>query len=373
MKHLSIFIFLIFLVSCDKDDISQKEEPETNIEYQHETLHTGFQNPWALDFLPNNEILITERPGKLSIFSNGQILSVSGLPSTIKSTGQGGLMDILVHESNGNNHTLFFSATNEVNGQWSTAIFRGNLDRENLNLNNISKIYQVAQMTTTSYHFGSRIWIENNQYIYLTLGENGMQNEAQDNSNALGTIVRLNLDGSIPADNPFVGNNSALNEIWSYGHRNIQGLAIHPETNAIWTHEHGPLGGDEVNIIQKGGNYGWPIATYGKNYNGTTITDSTHIQGTIQPEIYWTPSIAPCGMTFCTGKAFPQWKNHVFVGALAKQHINRLAVEGGKLVEKERMFQDFGRFRAIKESPEGHLYILSEGNGGKLSRIIPKK
>ena len=370
MKYI-ISIFCIVLLACSNTD--ETEQTKAPVPYKLTDLYTGLQNPWGLDFLSDKSILITERPGRMVHWKNGVIYQVSGLPTTIVAKGQGGLMDVLVYSSNATLAKIYFTASNEISGKSSTAIFKADFNMDTHSLQNVTKLYQATPLIDNGGHFGSRIVIDKNNFIYLGLGERQQMELAQDNTNTSGTVVRLHLDGSIPTSNPFYNNADIKSEIWSYGHRNIQGMFIHPLTGEIWTHEHGPLGGDEINVLKKGGNYGWPLATYGLNYDGTVISEHTHLEGTLQPEHYWTPSIAPCGMEIYSGKAFPQWKGNIFVGALALRHVNRLSVNKGVVTEEERMFQNFGRFRAIKEGPDGFIYLLSEGNGGKLSRIEPKK
>ena len=366
MKYI-ISILTIVLFACSNSDDFEGNKPP--VPYKLVDLYVGLQNPWGLDFLEDKSILITERPGRLVHWQNGAIYQVSGLPTTIIAKGQGGLMDILVYESNSTSAQIYFTASNEVNGKSSTAIFKAQFNMDSHSLSNVEKLYQATPLIDNGGHFGSRIVIDKDGYLFLGLGERQQMELAQDNSNTSGTVVRLHLDGSIPQSNPYVEVDSIMDEIWTYGHRNIQGMFIHPKTSEIWTHEHGPQGGDEINILEKGGNYGWPLATYGIDYDGSIISEHTHVEGTLQPEFYWTPSIAPCGMEIYSGKVFPQWKHQIFVGALAKQHVNRLSVENGTVTEEERMFQSYGRFRAIKEGPDGLIYLLSEGNGGKLSRI----
>lgn len=368
-KGVVIIICLIFcFFSCKTDDETHKGDQG----FEHVELFSGLVNPWGLAELNDGSWLITERVGRLNRWKDGQLLNISGLPSTIKSIGQGGLMDVLIYKESGNAATIFFTATNAVGSLHSTAVFSAILNLEKNHLENVKNLYQATPLYENGGHFGSRIVITKNQFLFLGLGERQQQNWAQDNSNSSGCVVRLNLNGSIPPSNPFTQVDSIADEIWTFGHRNIQGMDIHPETKELWTHEHGPKGGDEINIIKKAKNYGWPLATYGINYDGTVVSDSTHIQGTEQPIYFWTPSIAPCGLEIYSGSVFPQWKHHIFVGALAKQHINRLSLKGGEVMEEERMFPSFGRFRAIKEGKDGFIYLLSEGNGGKFTRIQKK-
>lgn len=367
MQHFHTFlIFICLFTSCNSDDQSNinSETP-----YKHNILFKGLEHPWGLDQLNNDSWVITERSGRLRHWENNTMFHVTGLPKSILAIGQGGLLDIVVFKEEGHISTLFFTASNKIDSVFSTALFKAKFNRKSHHLFDVENIYQATPLNKSGGHFGSRIVIDKYQYIYLGLGERQNKSLAQNNQNSSGCVVRLNSNGSIPPSNPFTHVDSILNEIWSFGHRNIQGMTIHPSTNEIWSHEHGPLGGDEINIIKKGANYGWPLATYGLNYDGSIVSDSTHINGTEQPVYYWTPSIAPCGMAIYSGKIFNQWKNQIFVGALAKQHVNRLSFSNNKIIEEERLFQNFGRFRAIKEGGDGFIYLLSEGNGGVFSVI----
>jgi len=369
MKYIVSILALVLFACSNCDESEQNDQP---VPYKITDLYTGLEHPWGLDFLADESILITERPGRMVHWQNGVMHQVSGLPTSIVAIGQGGMMDILVYESNSVSAKVYFTASNEVNGKSSTAIFEADFMMDSHSLQNVNILYQASPLIDNGGHFGSRIVIDKTNHIFLGLGERQQMELAQDNSNSSGTVVRLNLDGSIPVSNPFTDIDTIKNEIWSYGHRNIQGMFIHPKTKEIWTHEHGPKGGDEINVLKKGGNFGWPLATYGIDYDGSVISEFTHVEGTEQPEHYWVPSIAPCGMEIYSGKVFPQWKHQIFIGALAQQHVNRLSVVNGTVTEEERMFKSYGRFRAIKEGPDGLLYLLSEGNGGKLSRIEVK-
>jgi glucose/arabinose dehydrogenase len=368
MIRITLLFLLITISSCTKSTLAQEQKP---IDYTHKIIYKGLANPWGLAELNTGSWLITERKGNLKLWENNKIYSVIGVPNTVFATGQGGLMDILIHQETNEKAIIYFTATNLVGNLHSTAIFKADYIKAKRELKNVEKIYQASPLDNSIGHFGSRLVIDENNYLFLGLGERQKQDLAQDNKNSSGCVVRLYLNGAVPSDNPFTDVDSIPNEIWSYGHRNIQGMVIHPETKEIWSHEHGPRGGDEINIIQKAQNYGWPLACYGVNYDGTPVSPYTHYPGTKQPEFYWTPSIAPCGMEIYSGKVFTQWKNHIFVGALAKQHVNRLTIKNNKVYEAERLFQDFGRFRAIKEGNDGCIYLLSEGNGGVFSRIEP--
>ena len=346
------------------------EMPFTPVDLKLDTLISGLINPWGMDFLPNGNIIFTQRNGKMSILdANGTLSELSGMPSIV-STGQGGLLDVILHPDYESNGWIYFSASASEGNGFSTALFRGKLN--GLALEQVEKIFQSEPISTSGVHFGNRIVFDDQKHIYLCFGDRGSQALAQNNSNHAGTVVRLNEDGSIPSDNPFVGTNGAKAEIWSYGHRNPQGMVRHRETGEIWLHEHGPQGGDEINIIEKGQNYGWPLATFGINYNGTPVSKDTFVEGTILPVYYWVPSIAPCGMDFYLSDSIPQWKGNLFIGALAGKHLNMLEVNGRTIVNETRLLQDFARFRCVRQGPDGYLYFLTEGPG-LMCRFRPKK
>ena len=271
-------------------------------------------NPWGLAFLPDNSILIAEKSGKLLRYENGSATPITGLP-VIQSAGQAGLMDIQLHPNYATNGWIYFTASVLDGSGMSTALFRAKLN--GTALDNLQKLFQADPKTGSTAHFGSRIVFDK-------------QNHHS------GCVVRLNDDGSVPADNPYIGDAKYKPEIWTYGHRNPQGMAVHPVTGTIWLHEHGPKGGDEINIINKGNNYGWPLATFGVNYDGSSVTPDTFVAGTTLPVYYWVPSIAPCGMTFYNSDVIPQWKGNLFLGALAGKHLNRLEISGEKVVKEER-------------------------------------
>ncbi|MDO8896175.1 MAG: PQQ-dependent sugar dehydrogenase, partial [Bacteroidales bacterium] len=346
-----------------------------NIESTHkiriEVLAEGLENPWSMAFLPDGRILLAERPGKLRIFENGQLSkeSVSGLP-VIWAHGQGGLLDVVLHPDYENNGWIYLAYSTNEGAIGSTAIARAKL--EGNNLVQLEELFRGDPFTELQYHFGCRIVFENENTFYFTIGDRGVMNNAQTLANHNGKVMRLHADGSIPADNPYVGVEGAKAEIWNYGHRNIQGMALHPVTKELWTHEHGPKGGDEINIEQKGANYGWPKATFGINYNGTIITTDTTLPGITDPIHYWVPSIAPCGMDFVTSDIYPNWKNNLLVGALAGRQIQRLVFDGSKVVYTEKLLEEFARFRDIRQGPDGYIYVLTEGPG-LFFKLVPEK
>ena len=373
MKQKYIPVFLIALIlttSITLYDCKEKEEsveePLPPVALKLDTLVSNLQNPWGLEFLPDGSILIAEKEGKLLQFKNGLTTEIKGLPA-ISTAGQGGLMDLALHKDFKVNGKLYFSASIKAATSISTALFVAKIN--GTSLENVQKLFQADPQTTSNVHFGSRIVLKDG-YVYLCLGERNDPPQAQNTTNHSGCVIRLHEDGRIPDDNPFRGKAGFRDEIWTYGHRNPQGMTLHPESGEIWLHEHGPKGGDEINILEKGGNFGWPLATFGVNYNGSTITPDTFVQGTILPVYYWVPSIAPCGMVFYSSNVIPQWKGNLFLGALAGNHLNRLELVGKKVVKEERLLQNKGRFRVVKQGPDGFLYFATE-TPGALYRYRP--
>lgn len=373
MKQNYILVFLVVLIfgtSLTLYNCKEKEEPVEEsfipVTLKLDTLISNLQNPWGLEFLPDGSILIAEKEGKLLLFKNGSTTEITGLP-TISTAGQGGLMDLALHKDFKVNGKLYFSASVKGATSISTALFVAKIN--GTVLENVQKLFQADPQTSSTLHFGSRIVLKDG-YVYLCLGERNDPPQAQNTTNHSGCVIRLHEDGRIPEDNPYRGKAGFRDEIWTYGHRNPQGMALHPESGEIWLHEHGPKGGDEINILEKGGNFGWPLATFGVNYNGSTITPDTFVQGTILPVYYWVPSIAPCGMVFYSSNVIPQWKGNLFLGALAGNHLNRLQIDGKKVVKEERLLQNKGRFRVVKQGPDGFLYFAAE-TPGALYRYRP--
>lgn len=358
LKKLTYFLlFLITLTACaqDKNPVNNKNT--------HEVVVSDLTNPWGFVFLPDNSLLITEKEGKIIHFKNDTKTEIEGLPE-IYVRGQGGLLDISIHPNYKNNGWIYFSyASPKGEGKGgNTAIMRAKIKNNTL----IEKelLYKAEPNTTKGQHFGSRIVFDREGYLYFSIGERGERDiNPQDITRDCGKIYRLNDDGTIPKDNPFVDSKDAKKAIWSYGHRNPQGMEIHPETKDIWTHEHGPKGGDEINIIRKGKNYGWPIITYGKNYSGTTITNQTEKKGMEQPLHYWDPSIAPSGMAFISSDKYGDWKGSLLVGSLKFSYLDRCEIKNGKVVKEERLLDGIGRVRAIEQGPYGYIYVGVENIG----------
>lgn len=327
-------------------------------------------HPWSLAFLPSGDMLVTERPGQLRLVENDKLHPdpIQGLPA-IEEKGQGGLLDVVLHPDFEKNRWVYLSYAAPGTGGLSTHIGRGQLRGHALE--NWEKLFELRPRSRGGRHFGSRMAFSPDGHLFVSIGDRGDQDRAQLLNDAAGSVLRLKADGSIPQDNPFVKTKNALPQIYSYGHRNPQGMAIHPETGEIWTHEHGPQGGDEINILKAGTNYGWPVITYGCQYViCTKIGEGTHKQGLEQPLHYWVPSIAPSGMAFYTGNRIPDWKGSLFVGSLKFHRLHRLVLKGDKVVEEEQLFEgEFGRIRDVRNGPDGYLYLLTDDDEGKLIRI----
>jgi glucose/arabinose dehydrogenase len=329
------------------------------------------QVPWGMTFLPDGAMLVTQKSGELLHFKDGAKTVISNVPE-VYTRGQGGLLDIELHPdylTNGWIYISYASSEGEEKGG-HTALMRAKLEGNTLTNNEL--LYKAGPNTTKGQHFGSRIEFDNDGYLFLSIGERGARDEnPQDISRDGGKIYRFHADGSIPEDNPFFSTQNAKNAIYSYGHRNPQGLVKHPTTGEIWDHEHGPKGGDEINVIQPGKNYGWPLVTFGVNYSGTTITEKTEMEGMEQPIHYWLPSIAPSGMTFVTTDTYGKsWNGSLLVGSLKFQYLERLEMDGHKVTKREKLAADIGRVRDVKEGPDGFIYLAVEGKG--IYKLVPK-
>lgn len=368
LRIFVLFTFLTAVLSCSSSENDQ-QAITTEFSFTLDTLATGLVNPWGMEFLPDGKILIAERPGRLRIWEDGRLLEepVAGMPP-IWAHGQGGFLDIAMHPDFDQNQWIYFAYSSPGAGGGNTAIGRGRLQGNAIV--DFEKIFQGQPYSSGGAHFGSRIVFDENNYLFTTIGDRGIMNSAQDLSSHNGSVIRIHDDGSVPSDNPFVNEPGAMPEIWSYGHRNIQGMVLHPETGDLWTHEHGPRGGDEINVSLKGENFGWPLATHGINYNGTIITTDTTLPGMVDPILHWTPSIAPCGLDIVTSEKYPEWKGDLLVGALAGQHIHRVVIDGRRVVATERLLQGFARFRAVRQGPDGYLYFLTE-SPGLFVKIVP--
>jgi aldose sugar dehydrogenase len=337
-----------------------------------ETITTELKSPWGIAFLPDGRILVTEKEGEIRIIKDGKLLDekITDVPK-VYTNGQGGLLDIQLHPDYAKNGWIYLTyAKPDGDNGGGTVVARAKLQGNTLT--SLEELFKAIPTSTSGAHFGSRIVFDGKGYIFFSSGERGKKENAQDLSNHLGKILRLHDDGRVPRDNPFVNKPSAKPEIWSYGHRNPQGLYYDKHTNTLWNHEHGPKGGDELNKVEKGKNYGWPVITWGINYDGKPISDISEKEGMEQPVRYWVPSIAPCGMTMVTSDKYPNWKGNLLIGALAFQLVARVELNNGKFVAEERILEKIGRVRAVAQSPDGYIYVTTE-NPGTVSRLVPVK
>ena len=337
------------------------------------TVVQGLDQPWGLAFLPDGRMLVTEKPGRLRIINDAKLepKPVAGLPQ-VTVHGQGGLMDIALHPRFAENSWVYLSYAARGADGVGTEVARGKLVGERLE--NVEVIFRQQPKGSTGRHFGSRLVFDRGGYLYITLGDRGEMERAQKPGDHAGSVIRLHDDGRIPSDNPFVGKAGWKPEKYTVGNRNMQGAALHPQTGVLWTHEHGPQGGDEINVIRAGVNYGWPVITYGVEYGvGTKIGEGTAKPGMAQPIHYWVPSIAPSGMAFYTGSRFPRWKGDLFVGALRGEILVRLRLDGEKVAREERLLRGVvGRIRDVRDGPDGYLYLLTDASNGVIARLEPQ-
>ncbi|GGA72247.1 hypothetical protein GCM10011385_27640 [Nitratireductor aestuarii] len=338
-----------------------------------ETIANGLSHPWALAFMPDGSMLVTERNGNLRHVSDKVSEPIAGVPD-VDARGQGGLLDVALDPQFEENRLVYLSFAEAGEGGNSTAVARGVLSEDLTRLDNVEVIFSQKPKVQSQQHFGSRLVFDNDGYLFITLGERSQaqfREQAQQLNSHLGKIVRIRPDGTVPDDNPFVNQADALPEIWSYGHRNVQAAAINPESGVLWEIEHGPRGGDELNIVQPGANYGWPIVTLGINYDGTTIGEGVeHQEGMVDAIRTWTPVIAPSGMMFYQGEVFPDWKGNLFVGGLASTALVRLTVDGDNISGEERLLESLGlRIRDVAEGPDGAIYVITDEDDGEVLRI----
>lgn len=344
---------------------------------QIDELAKGLSHPWALAFLPGPDVdlLLTERDGALRRWRPAQGLSqpLQGVPD-VYAKGQGGLLDVAVSPNFAHDRLVYLSFAQAADdGKAATAVGQGRLSDDGTRLEGFTVLFQQRPALSSGQHFGSRLVFDRNGQLYVALGEHNQRATSQDLDKLQGKVVRLNADGTVPNDNPFVGQQGALPEIWSYGHRNQQGAALNPRTGRLWTHEHGPRGGDEINIPQAGGNYGWPLATYGRNYTGFAIPEAkgTQVEGTLPPFYYWEKSPAISGMAFYDAPRFPAWQSSLFIGALAGKALIRLQLDAEqRIVGEQWLLRDLGeRIRDVRSGPDGYLYLLTDSNNGRLLRV----
>ncbi|GAA4276303.1 PQQ-dependent sugar dehydrogenase [Aquimarina mytili] len=371
MKSSPLLLLLLFVcTTCAQqkktNDIRIEEDPKN---YTTELIVPDLQIPWGMAWLPDGSMLIAEKRGELIHFKNGTKTIIGNVPE-VYNRNQGGLLDIELHPRYKENGWIYitYSSREGTEKGGNTALIRAKL--ENHQLTQIEKLYKGTPNTTRGHHFGSRIEFDRDGYLYFSIGDRGNRDvNPQDITKDGGKIYRLNDDGSIPKDNPFIDKKGAKKAIYSYGHRNPQGMAIHP-SGAIWVHEHGPRGGDEINPIKKGANYGWPIITYGINYSGTSITDITQKEGMEQPLYYWVPSIAPSGMDFITSDIYPSWKNNLLVGSLVFQYLELIELTNNEVTGRKKLLDGMGRVRNVRQGPDGYIYAAIENMG--IVKIIPK-
>ena len=369
---LAVLLAVAGTASC-QDAPQVPPSGETKVDVT--SVAKGLEHPWSLAFLPDGRMLVTERPGRLRYVSQGGALSepIAGVPR-VYAEGQGGLLDVVLDPAFGQNSTIYLSyAEPGVDGTNGTAVARARLEGQALR--DVKVIFRQQPKVASKHHFGSRLVFARDGNLFVTTGErNSERAKAQDLGTHLGKIIRITPDGGVPKDNPFVGREGARPEIWSYGHRNAQGAALNPDTGQLWEIEHGPRGGDEINLPQAGKNYGWPVITYGREYSGEKVGEGiTAKEGMEQPVHYWVPSIAPSGMVFHDGRNYAAWKGQLCVGALAAAQLVRLEVEPtGKILHEER-YAIGKRVRDVREGPDGALYLVTDEDAGEVLRVVPAK
>ncbi len=372
MIDMKKFTALLILLSFSLTQCQKKNEfiSQDNLGYKAETVVDGLDIAWGMEFLPDGSILIAEQEGKMILFKDGKKTQVKNVPEVMYEN-QGGLLDLKLHPDYVNNGWIYFSFSGNVENDdegSNTTIMRARLKDNEL----VDKelIYKATPNTKKGHHFGSRMEFDKDGYLFFSVGDRGNRDvNPQDINRDGGKIYRLHDDGSIPSDNPFVQTTGAKAAIYSYGHRNPQGMAINPETGEIWVHEHGPKGGDEINIIKAGKNYGWPLITYGINYDGSEITKDTDLPGMEQPLHFWVPSIAPSGMAFINSDRYPGWKGNLLVGSLKFQYLDLVFLENGNVVKEEKLIEGMGRVRTVKEAPDGYIYVSIEQLG--IVKLVP--
>jgi len=371
LKHAGRFLLLALAAALPATAQAQVYQSQLH-DFEVVTIAEGLNGPWSMAFLPEGDMLVTERPGNLRIIRNGSLLPdlVPGVPE-VRFGGQGGLLDIALHPDFESNRLIYlsYSMPNADGSEGTTAVARARFEGDQLH--DVEVIFEAEAWSTGQGHYGSRLAFDSEGYLFVTIGDRQSPprgdlhaHPAQDLTNHIGTTVRLHDDGTIPADNPFVGRNDALPEIWSYGHRSPQGLAFHPVTGDLWQNEHGPQGGDELNFLEPGLNYGWPVIGFGVNYgSGAPIHETIQYEGMEQPIHNWTPSIATSGLMIYSGDAFPNWQGDYFIGGLAGQQISRVTLDGFQVRNEEKLLQGFGRIRDIRQGPDGLIYVAVDTRG----------
>ena len=364
-KCLMIVIWFVFAIKAEDSDWDTRIVKTEKVSFQVETYADGFEIPWGMAFLPDNRMMVTDRIGDLWIVEKDgkDKVKVSGEIPNVRSKGQGGMLDVAVHPDFNTNSYIYLSYSDYSENKSHTSLIRAKLVNNSLVNSQIIFRPEEKFFTKRSLHFGSRIIFDDKGFIFFCIGDRGDRDLAQNLDMPNGKIYRIRDDGTVPIDNPFYYTKGAIKSIWSYGHRNPQGLAIHPLTRQLWEAEHGPRGGDEVNIILRGHNYGWPVITYGKNYSGTIISKLTHHEGMDQPVFHWTPSIAVCGIAFYDGSQFPEWKNNLLATSLKYERLHRVELDGMNMVKDEIIFEAESRVRDVEVGPDGIIYVALEDPG----------
>ena len=377
-RRTALLLSSLVLLSCSdgkiqvlatEDNHQAHIEPSVSQKIKVDTIATGLQSPWGMAFLPDRRVLITEKSGEIRVVKDRKLLpeKLEGVPK-VYANGQGGLLDIQLHPAYAQNGWIYLTYAQPGNGGGSTTLARAKLQGNSLT--SLQELFVVDPFVASGVHFGSRIAFDGKGHVFVSTGERGTKANAQNLGTHNGKIIRLHDDGRVPADNPFVNQAGAKPEIWTYGHRNVQGMVYDAARGVLWTHEHGPKGGDEINIEEKGKNYGWPLTTHGIDYNGSIISNDKEKEGINAPLYTWVPSIAPCGMALVTSNRYKGWKGNLLVGALAGQLIARLEVKDRKVINEERLLKGIGRVRAVAQGPDGYIYVLTESPGMFL-RLVP--
>lgn len=364
-KSLLITLLLFIPLLGDDSDWDASIHNTEEVSFQVQTFIDGFEIPWGMAFMPDERLLVTDRIGDVWIVEKdgtNKVKVIGEIPN-VRSKGQGGMLDVEIHPDFINNSYIYLTYSDILDKKFHTSLIRGKLINNRLVDSEVIFRPKEQFFTKKTHHYGSRIVFDDDGFIYFSIGDRGDRDLAQNLDMPNGKMYRIYDDGTIPSDNPFYHTKGAIKSIWSYGHRNAQGLAIHPITRQIWEAEHGPRGGDEVNIILKGHNYGWPVITYGKNYSGTIISRLTHKEGMDQPVFHWTPSIAVCGMAFYDGDQFPEWKNNLLATSLKFERLHRIELDGLNMVKDEIIFEAGSRVRDVEIGPNGMIYVALEDPG----------
>ncbi len=376
---LSTFLLLAASpLGAQADSDEERVHDSARHRFRVVTVADGLEHPWSLAWLPDGRMLITERPGRLRVVEDGELQAdpIAGTPE-VWANGQGGLLEVLPHPDFAANRLIYlsYSKPGDDGEEATTALVRGRLEGDRLR--NVEELFVADAWTGSGAHFAGRMFWDGEGHLFLAVGDRGAdpdllaEQAAQDPSNHQGTVLRLTEDGEPAPGNPFAGRGDVRPEIWSYGHRNPQGLVMHPETGEIWDAEHGPRGGDEVNVVRPGANYGWPVVSYGVNYDGTIFTRERRREGLEDPVWVWVPSIATSGMTIYDGDPFPWWKGSVFVGGLAGEVLSRLTVDGHRVVSEERLLEgELGRIRDVRQGPDGYIYLAVDHRAGQPTAVV---